>query len=208
MKEESKSVPIPHRRQLPHPPAPDFDFHTHNLQARAGQALVCLPPEVLIHPEEFKPREGVFYSAGLHPWVTNDEHTVQRLLSLLPQWLEHPQVAAVGECGLDALRGAELEQQTAILTAQLKMADEARLPVVLHVVRAFDRLLHLHKVLHPRVRWTVHGFRGKPALAQQLLDAGFDLSFGLKRNEAAYALTPPERRWNETDDSTEITVNR
>ena len=37
-------------------------------------------------------------------------------------------------------------------------------------------------------------------MAQQLLEAGLDLSFGLRFNAAAYDLTPAERRWRETDE--------
>lgn len=191
----------PRRLLLPEAPSDDFDFHTHNLMATPGKALVCLPHEVMLHPERFVPRKGVMYSAGLHPWLTGTPLLARQVLDSLPAWLAHPQVVAVGECGLDALRGADMEVQTGFLTEQLKMADETELPVVLHVVRAFDRLLHLRKTMRPRVKWTIHGFRGKPALAQQLLDAGFDLSFGIKHNAAAYALTPPERRWHETDEA-------
>ena len=63
-----------------------------------------------------------------------------------------------------------------------------------------DRLLALRRRLRPQVRWTVHGFRGKPALALQLLQTGMDLSFGGRYCAESYALTPPDRRHRETDD--------
>ena len=71
--------------------------------------------------------------------------------------------------------------------------------MTLHIVRAFDVILQARKILRPLQVWTIHGFRGKPALAQQLLDAGFDLSFGTRYNEVSYDITPPERRHRETD---------
>ena len=110
-----------------------------------------------------------------------------------------PEVVQVGECGLDRLRGADLDTQCAVFAAQVALAEQHRLPLTLHVVRAFDVILRLHKQLRPTTRWTIHGFRGKPALAQQLLDAGFDLSFGPKHNTASWAATPPDRRHCETD---------
>jgi len=79
------------------------------------------------------------------------------------------------------------------------LAEQHHRPMTLHVVRAFDVMLALRKRLRPRQRWTVHGFRGKPALARQLLDAGFDLSFGLHHNPDSLAITPPDRRHFETD---------
>ncbi|MBR6482078.1 MAG: hydrolase TatD, partial [Bacteroidaceae bacterium] len=53
----------------------------------------------------------------------------------------------------------------------------------------------------PTTRWTVHGFRGGPKLAEQLLDAGMDISFGLHHNADSLRLTPEHRRHFETDDS-------
>lgn len=177
----------------------DFDFHTHNLEAPAGRAVINLPAEWTEDPGKFVPREGAFYSAGIHPWWTAESVRARRMLAALPRLLRHPQVVAVGECGIDLLRGADAEEQERLLIAQLGMAEELRLPVTLHVVRAFDRLLRLHKALRPTTPWTVHGFRGGPALARQLLTAGIDLSFGAKFNAESLSLTPPARRHTETD---------
>ena len=117
----------------------------------------------------------------------------------MPQLLNHRQVVAVGECGIDRLQGADIEEQINVFTQQVYMAEQFGMPITLHIVRAFDLLLRLHKQLRPTTQWTVHGFRGKPALAAQLLNAGIDLSFGAKRNAESWALTPTNRRHLETD---------
>lgn len=137
---------------------------------------------------------------GIHPWWTEKRAEIEKMLHNMPQLLSHKQVIAVGECGLDALRGAPLTEQTDVFKAQIAMAEAAQLPVTLHVVRCFDRILQLHKLLHPTTQWTVHGFRGKPTLAQQLLHAGINLSFGLRRNEESWQITPPHRRYVESDE--------
>lgn len=182
-----------------------MDFHTHNLNAPAGTAIVNLPQEWTESPELFVPRQGVWYSAGLHPWWTNNANATDRIMASLPRLLVHPQIVALGECGLDALRGAPLDVQERLLLQQLEWAEEHALPVTLHIVKAFDRLLHICKTFPHASTWTVHGFRGKPALAEQLLNAGLDLSFGTKRNEQSFALTPPSRRHEETDEDYSIT---
>ena len=86
-----------------------------------------------------------------------------------------------------------------MFSAQVAESERRQLPMTLHVVRAFDLILQARKTLRPQQVWTIHGFRGKPALAQQLLKAGFDLSFGQHYNERAFALTPPDHRHLETD---------
>lgn len=118
----------------------------------------------------------------------------------LQQLLRHPAVVAVGECGIDRLRGADEAVQEQWFVRQVQLAEAAGLPVTVHCVKAFDVLLRLHKELRPTTRWTIHGFRGKPALAAQLLAAGFDLSFGRYFNAESYEMTPPERRHRESDE--------
>lgn len=176
----------------------DFDFHTHNLKALPGRAIVNLPQEALLYPETFPLLEGASYSAGVHPWWINSDW--QTLWKGVELWAVHPQVVALGECGLDLLHDGDWVVQEMVFLRHLILAEELHLPVTIHCVRAFDRLLRLRKTVRPQMKWTVHGFRGKPQLARQLLEAGFDLSFGARRNEDSWAITPPERRHWESDD--------
>lgn len=176
-----------------------MDFHTHNLNAPACEAIINLPVEALLPSGNFCFQEGKCYSAGIHPWWTNRED-VEALFEGLQRVLTIPAVVALGECGIDRLRGAEMPVQEQWFVRQIQLAEEHQLPVTIHCVKAFDQILRLHKNLRPTTRWTIHGFRGKPALAKQLLDQGFDLSFGRHFNAQSFALTPPERRHQETDE--------
>lgn len=104
---------------------------------------------------------------GVHPWFA--EAGIEGLEGRLPQ------ADAVGEIGLDALRGS-MEVQLPVLRAQLELAAEADLPVVLHCVRAWHLLLpELRRV---PVRGLVHGYSGGPHLVKELLDLGLHLSLG------------------------------
>lgn len=177
-----------------------MDFHTHNQATPPGAGIVCLPQEVLLCPDSFAPVTGGLYAAGIHPWWTAQaDFDGERHLEALRRLAAHPQVVQVGECGIDLLRGADVAVQRELFVRQVSISEELGKPMTLHCVRAFDQLLSLKKQLRPSQQWTIHGFRGKPALARQLLAAGFDLSFGALRNEDSYALTPPDRRHDETD---------
>lgn len=146
------------------------------------------------------------YSAGIHPWST---------FSPLPpevwQWLErmanHPCVVAIGECGLDALRGAAMPLQEEIFLRQAKIAAMTGKPLIVHCVRAWHRLLALRKLLPAEPHPIIHGFRGKSPLARQLLEAGFDLSFGRWFNSEAFEMTPPGRRFRETDTEKSVQID-
>lgn len=198
--------------QQPHNPM--FDFHTHRLDATPGTAIVCLPQSALLHPADWLDQSGRLphadagarYAAGIHPWWLAHPHfDLTAHLEGLRRLLVLPEVVQLGECGLDTLLGeaglppAPIEQQEEVFMAQAALSEELAVPMTLHCVRAYDRLLRLHRQLHPTQQWTLHGFRGKPVLARQLLAAGFNLSFGPRRNDESYALTPPDRRHDETD---------
>ena len=168
-----------------------LDFHTHN--PHATDALIS------VEPQEFAPTPGHHYSVGIHPWhtaeVTSD--TIDRL----DQAAAHPAVLAIGETGLDRLRGADLDRQTAILRHHIDLSERLHKPLVLHIVRAYPEIITLKRQLRPTQPWVIHGFRGKPALARQLLDAGFYLSLGERFNPDTAPIIPADRLLIETDES-------
>ena len=176
-----------------------MDIHTHNLLAPAGEAIINLPLDAVRKPEDFLFREGALYSVGMHPWWTSEVGDVDALWENIKMLAHHPQVVAVGECGFDRLRG-DMEVQKLVFPWHVSLSESLGKPMILHCVRAFDILLASKKELRPRQRWTVHGFRGCPSLARQLLDAGFDLSFGKQYNDESFRLTPQDRRHVETDE--------
>lgn len=119
-------------------------------------------------------------SVGLHPWQV-DEDWKTRIRQLRHDVLL-PNVVAIGECGLDALRGGAADLQVEAFSAQIELAEECHKPLIIHCVRCFDTLIQLHKKYNPQELWIVHGFRGKPQLALQLAKLGMRLSFGLNFN--------------------------
>lgn len=176
------------------------DFHTHNLAAAPGTAIVNIPREALLAPSNFSLAEGGMYSVGIHPWWTESEEEIALMWENVETWAKNEQIVAIGECGFDRLRG-NLEAQQRLFLLHVRLSEHLEKPLTIHCVRAFDLLLAAKKELKPRMTWTVHGFRGRPTLARQLLDAGFDLSFGTRYNPESFRITPPSRRHTETDDN-------
>ena len=123
--------------------------------------------------------------------------------------LEHP-LAAVGETGLDFHYHPETaEAQCALFAAQLRLADEWRLPVVIHTREADEATLRVLDGTPWRgegLRGVVHCFTGDKAFAAQLLERGLAISFSgivtfrnadMLRESAA--MVPDERLLIETD---------
>ena len=174
-----------------------IDIHTHSLPTTAGKAIVSVSPEV------FSPQPFHWYAIGIHPWDTDKIIDFTAEMEKMKQLALHPQVVAIGEVGLDRLHGASIPQQMIIFEAQALLAESLRKPVVVHLVKAVDELLLLHQQLKPTMPWIIHGFRGKPQLAQQLLKKGFYLSFGTQFNLEAMRCTPNDRLLIESDEHEE-----
>ena len=113
---------------------------------------------------------------------------------------------AIGECGLDALRGPSLSVQEEVFVWQVRLSESLGKPLIIHCVRAIDRLLHLRKSLRPKQSWMLHGFRGKPQQLRSLVDAGFYVSFAPQHTEESLLLCPAERLMLETDADAESSI--
>lgn len=167
------------------------DIHTHNLQAPTDAVINIDPTDgsaTLL--------DGHAYSAGIHPW--NARKASPEAIAELRTLAQHPQVVAIGEAGLDPLRG-DVQTQLPLFELQARLAEEVAKPLIIHCVKRWDSIIGLRQALKPTQEWIIHGFRGKPTLAQQLLRAGFSISLGAKSNPATEAIIPPERLYRESD---------
>lgn len=193
-----------------------LDIHTHK-GAPQPEAVVALRGEQELLP-------GQLYSIGLHPWDTgtntagNDlDHTTgdtgtntagntgEENLSLLRSQIERvaesPQVVAIGEAGIDTLRGAPMFRQLQEFKWQFELSERLRKPMVIHAVKADDIICGLRRDLSPTLPWAIHGYRGKPSAASQLIKAGCYISFGEKFNPETLKSIPDNRILAETDES-------
>ena len=181
-----------------------IDVHTHD---SAGQADGIFTVESLLAHEEKRPGDvpGLLYTIGIHPWYLNEENH-DLLISRVMATADDPLVIAVGEAGFDRLRGPSPDLQRKTFEEQVSVAEDLKKPVVIHCVRAWDELVSSHKRLRPAMPWLVHGFRGKPDLALQLISKGMYISFWFDfvlRPESARLIRslPKERIFLETDGS-------
>ena len=115
------------------------------------------------------------------------------------------EVQAIGETGLDFVRGADRAVQLAAFRAQLALAHERQMPVVLHCVRAFEPVMRELDACRPRAV-IFHGFIGSPEQARRAVGKGYYLSFGLRAFASPKTLeslreTPLSQLFLETDDS-------
>ncbi|MEA3460674.1 MAG: TatD family hydrolase [Bacteroidota bacterium] len=121
--------------------------------------------------------ENGYYSVGFHPYnigKVDEEETLDKVRKAV----EHPRVLAIGEIGLDKSLETSMEEQVRIFEKQVDIAESASLPVVLHVVRSFNEMLGFMKAQQPVVPMIIHGYNGSVQMAEELVKAGFLISFG------------------------------
>lgn len=113
---------------------------------------------------------------GLHP-IFLDQHRPEHLDALAVQLKSHPAVA-VGEIGLDFfLPGLDPARQRDYFSAQLHIARDMDLPVIVHARRAVDEVTSTMKRIGG-LRGVVHSFAGSLQQAQRLWEMGFHLGIG------------------------------
>lgn len=118
----------------------------------------------------------LYASFGLHP-VYLDQHTPADVNRLADYIKLHTPIA-VGEIGLDFyLTELDRKRQQTLFEAQLSVAANAGLPVLLHARKSHDAVLAcLRKI--PVAGGICHAFNGSLQQAQQYFDLGFKLGFG------------------------------
>lgn len=113
---------------------------------------------------------------GIHPMYVDRARDED--LDVLRRMLREEPAVAVGEIGLDFFIAPRDEaRQRYFFEAQLAIAAELDLPVLLHVRRAVDPILGLLR--RYRVRGGIaHAFNGSRQQAEALIAMGFKLGFG------------------------------
>jgi len=120
---------------------------------------------------------------GLHPMFIS-EHKSQHL-DELRLWINKENPVAIGEIGLDyyidEANGEDAEHvrqsQLDLFIAQLRLADEFNLPVIIHARKSLDIVLKYLRQF-PNITGSIHSFSGSEQQAKQLIDLGFYLGFG------------------------------
>lgn len=119
---------------------------------------------------------GLYPAYGLHPMFL-DAHKPEHL-DELRLWIERERPVAVGECGLDFfVEGLDADTQHLYFDAQLQLAREFELPVIVHARRAVDAVIASIRRIGG-LHGVIHSFPGSKEQAAQLHGLGFLLGIG------------------------------
>lgn len=167
---------------------PEFDADRDAVLARARAAGVQRLLVMGVYRDnwqrlwELVEREPGLYAAfGLHP-VYLEQHQPEHLAALRQRLERHagdPRCCAIGEFGLDYyLEDLDRDAQQQLFEAQLALAAEFELPVLLHVRRAHAAVITTLKRYRLHRAGIVHAFAGSAEEAKEYLKLGFRLGLG------------------------------
>ncbi len=116
--------------------------------------------------------DNVWATAGVHP------HDAAGGLDGLEALFDDPNIVAVGECGLDfhydrSPRGIQAD----VFRAQIAIANERDLPLVIHTREAWDETFAILDAEGTPARTVFHCFTGGPGEADACIERGASLSF-------------------------------
>ncbi|OYT71877.1 MAG: hydrolase TatD [Armatimonadetes bacterium JP3_11] len=148
--------------------------------------------------------DALYAAVGIHPH--DAVQCTRETLMELRELARSPRVAAIGEIGLDFYRDlSPREAQYQAFHAQMQLAAELGLPVVIHCREAYEELLDVLSE-YPAVRGVLHCFAGSAEQAQRGLALGYFLGIGgvitFKSAESLRAIVrtmPRDRLLLETD---------
>lgn len=178
-----------------------LDIHSHHEGPQTVMSLSAVDlASKYADPSEVTLTPGQAYSIGIHPWDTAASVSDAAWM-ILETLAKRPEVVAIGECGVDTLKGGAMFKQLLVFKRQLQLAESIAKPMIIHDVKAHDILIGLHRDLAPKVKWAIHGFRYKPTVAEMFTSRGIYLSLGEQFNTETLAAIPRELLLAETDES-------
>ncbi len=162
--------------------APDLDQVAEQWRAAGVVRLVhsCVEPTEFLAIQAIANRfPELSFAIGLHPldvekWTSETSEQILRLAQ------SDSRVVAIGETGLDFYKADNQAQQEAVFQAQLLIAQQLDLPVIIHCRDAASRMVELLRAFwlkHGSVRGVMHCWSGTWEETQWFLDLGFYISF-------------------------------
>ncbi|HBG40865.1 MAG TPA: hypothetical protein DDZ96_13470 [Porphyromonadaceae bacterium] len=177
-----------------------YDVHTHQiiLEDSDDPYHSCI---LDVYPLQFEVAKESYtrhsFSCGIHPWYSEDS---DQQMAYLTEIAPDPRIVAIGETGLDKLKGPSFDVQIPVFKRHIVLSEKLRKPVIIHCVKAWEELIRVKRETVPSQPWIIHGYRGKPELTKRLVKEGFLFSVGDTINAASMPLIPIHSLFCETDE--------
>ena len=129
-----------------------IDFHTHSANPFVEHSFINQGINEEIGTEKF--------CLGIHPWEA-ESRDFTLFVKLLHQVIHHPHFCALGEIGLDKLKGPNFKLQESIFAQQVKLAIELGIDlIVLHSVKSHNECFNHLRNNGYKGKLLIHDYHG------------------------------------------------
>jgi TatD DNase family protein len=184
------------------PSNPYIDFHTHQ-KASPDENVISIYSHFELEEDPLVSAPH-FFCAGAHPWFLPED--IEKLFERLAYLSKKERFIAIGEIGLDRLKGGEIQTQMFFLKSQIDFALSVDSPaIIFHCVRSFDLFFQVLKNTKYQGALVFHDYNGNEQITDTLLEnpsVYFSLGSMVMRQNQGQLLKriPKERIFFETDD--------
>lgn len=178
-------------------PSKYIDFHNH-AQMPYDEKVISIP-SYRMGVDTVSPYIPNIW-IGIHPYDCDIEIDFNSQISPIIN-----SVVGIGEIGLDYYyNSSNIERQNNIFVEQLNFAIAGNLPITIHCVRGYNRLLEILKSYKTLPKIVLHSFISSPEMAKQFLELGCYLSFSAasfasRKTVEVMRCAPLERIFLESD---------
>jgi TatD DNase family protein len=139
---------------------------------------IAYAPELVAKAHDLaREHPTLFLCVGVHP--SESAKVPDSYLEALRDHARHPRVVAIGETGLDFYRDyAPRADQERWFRAQIALADQVGLPVVIHQRSALQDVLSILEQTRPAAGGVLHCFDDGPEVLPRAQALGFKLGLG------------------------------
>ncbi|MDI9504160.1 MAG: TatD family hydrolase [Bacillota bacterium] len=123
--------------------------------------------------------EGVYAAVGIHP--SDVKKANKGDLEKLKMLLSEPKVVAVGEIGLDFYWDKDIgvqKKQEEWFIKQIQIANEAKLPIIVHMREATQKTYEVLKTNIPKLGGVMHCYSGSAEMVMSFVELGLYISLG------------------------------
>lgn len=146
----------------------------------------------------------IYAAVGIHPEYASE--IPENYLSLIKEAIKRKKVVAIGETGLDYhYENYDREAQIKLFRAQIALAEETDLPVIIHSRDATEDTMEILRETRPK-KAVLHCFSGSAETAREVVSLGLYVGFtgvltfkNAKKALAACGAVPLDRLLLETD---------
>ena len=144
------------------------------------------------------------FSIGVHPWHVKEGTSITQKLKTYAQI---DNCIAIGETGLDKLKGPSMKLQEESFIEHIRLSEELGKPLIIHCVKAYSEVMSIHKKMSPKRPWVFHDFNHNIQFIKSLTTKNIYFSLGenfIKRDQSkiskSFREVSPEKVFFETDE--------